>query len=175
MTRGGQMSRELNPDLFPELNRPVLKPERETDTTVAPVRSEEWRLLVAQVDQIKRKFKEQEAKLEMLNSRVTEVVGASKVKFERLAGVSQRLDEMVRSGLQDLATKQSQMMGRLNERKVGDAKIQELVDRHNQLVQTFEARLVQMQKLISEQEMQLMTSRAELKEAQREIARLKRL
>lgn len=175
MTRGGHMSRELNPDLFPEVNRPALKPERETDTTVAPVRSEDWRLLVAQVDQLKRKFKEQEAKLELLGSRVTEVAGASKVKFERLAGVSQRIDEMVRTGMQDLATKQSQMMGRLNERKVGDAKIQELVDRHNQLVQSFEARLVQMQKLISEQEMQLMSSRAELKEAQREIARLKRL
>ncbi len=58
---------------------------------------------------------------------------------------------------------------------MSDAKIQELVDRHNQLVQSFEVRITQMQKVMAEQEMQLMTSRSELKEAQRELARMKRL
>ncbi len=168
------MSRELNPELFPEMAKPAVT---EGAPSAAPMtgRDEEWKLLVSQVEFMRRKFKEFEARLEMTGSRLNEFANASKQKFDRMHGVAQRLDEMVKTGLQDFNTKQSQLISKINERKVGDAKIQELVDRHNQLVQSFELRLGQMQKLISEQEMQLMSSRAELKEAQREIARMKRL
>ncbi|MGE0762637.1 MAG: hypothetical protein AB7N80_05110 [Bdellovibrionales bacterium] len=171
------MSRELNPELFPDLPRTTQAgPEPRLGGSAAMTgRDEEWRLLVTQVDFMRRKFKEFEARLELTSSRLNEFANATKLKFERLNGVTQRLDEMVKAGLQDLNGKQSQLISKVNERKVGDAKIQELVDRHNQLVQSFELRLGQMQKLISEQEMQLMGSRTELKEAQREIARMKRL
>lgn len=136
---------------------------------------EEWRLIVTQVDFLRRKFKEFDSKLELTNSRLNEFATSTKLKFERVTGTTQRLDEIIKSGLQDLNGKQSQLISKVNERTVGDAKIQQLVDRHNHLIQTFEQRMNQLQKVMNEQEMQLMSSRAELKEAQREIARLKRL
>ena len=171
------MSRELNPELFPEMiKKAAQRPVSTTDEgTLAPIRSEEWRILVGQVDFLKRKLKEFDARIETTNSRLNEFASATKLKFERINSSNQRLDEMIKNTLQDLNTKQSQIISRVNERKVGDAKIQDLVDRHNQLVLSFEVRLNQMQKLVSEQEMHLMSSREELKEAQREIARLKRV
>lgn len=170
------MSRELNPELFPDLPKPIsANPESKGGAPLMTGRDEEWKLLLNQVDFLRRKFKEFESRLELTTSRLNEFANASKLKFERVTGITQRLDEMVKGSLLDMNNKQSQLISKVNERKVGDAKIQELVDRHNQLVQNFELRLSQMQKLISEQEMQLMSSRAELKEAQREIARMKRL
>lgn len=171
------MSRELNPDLFPDLPRTSAQSEARSSSnmTVMPGREEEWRLLLSQVDFLRRKFKDFEARLELTGSRLNEFATATKLKFERTTGATQRLDEMVKTGFQDLNGKQSQLISKVNERTIGDAKIQQLVDRHNQLVQSFELRLSQMQKLMSEQEMQLMSSREELKEAQREIARLKRM
>lgn len=170
------MSRELNPELFPELVRSEPRsPMPSVQVEAANLKTEDWRLLVGQFELLKRKFKEYEARLETTNTRLTDFVNATKAKYERLAGMTQRLEEMAKSSLQDLAAKQSQLMSRVNERKLSDNKVEELVDRHNQLVQNFELRLAQMQKVLGEQEMQLMASRAELKEAQREFARMKRL
>jgi hypothetical protein len=170
------MTRELNPELFPELQKKERPAVAEPQAgAAAGERNEDFRLLLAQFEMLKRKFKEYEARLETTNTRMNDFVNATKAKYDRLAGMTQRLEEMAKASLQDLANKQSQLMSKVNERKVGDTKIQELVDRHNQLVLNFEQRMAQMQKVVSEQEMQLTVSRAELKEAQREFARMKRL
>lgn len=169
------MSRELNNDLFPEVKPVEKKTPEQASAALSRARDEQLREVVMQVEQLKRRHKEMEAKVENTNMRLNEFANTTKVKFERLVGITQRLDEMIKSNVQDMVTKQSQMASKLNERKVGDAKIQELVDRHNQLVQSFEVRLLQMQKVVAEQEMQLMSSRSELKEAIREMARLKRV
>lgn len=153
----------------------MLPAETRSDASHAGPKDEEFRMMVSQFELLKRKMKEQEARIEMTNSRLTEFVGAAKVRFERLAGMHQRLEELVKANLQDLTNKQAQVISRINERKVGDAKIQELVDRHNQLVQNFELRMSQLQKVVAEQEMQLITSRSELKDATQEIMRLKRI
>lgn len=170
------MSRELNPEFFPEARRSAL-PSQESKNKIEspPVAAEDFRLLASQVEMLKRRYKESEARLETTNTRLNDLINGSKVRFERLLGNLQRMDEMAKTAIQDLNQKQSQLASRINERRVGDAKIQELVDRHNQLVQSFEVRITQMQKVMAEQEMQLMTSRSELKEAQRELARMKRL
>jgi len=61
------------------------------------------------------------------------------------------------------------------ERRLQDNKIQEMVDRHNQVLQVYETRLSKVQKLVHEQEVQLMGAKGALEEARREIVRLKRL
>ena len=176
------MSRELNPDLFPEVKRVESPPDSEKgqgwargEPSVALAKEEDLRILSGQVELIKRRLKEHESRMETANTRLNDFINAVKGKFDRVSGFAQRLEEFAKSGMNDLNLKQAQVLSKLNERKVSDAKIQELVDRHNQLVQSFELRLTQMQKVIAEQEIQLMSSRAELKEAQRELARIKRL
>jgi hypothetical protein len=175
------MSRELNPDLFPELQREARSsvsmpdPRLEPHGATSGMREQDWRLLLGQFDLLKRKFKEYESRLETTNTRLSDFINSTKAKYDRLAGMTQRLEEMAKASIQDLSMKQSQLISKVNERKLSDTKVQELVDRHNQLVQNFEQRLNQMSKVIAEQELQLMASRAEIKEAQREFVRLKRL
>ncbi len=181
------MTRELNPELFPELaraqDRNSMTNDHRNDVGMVSsqlgqgpqVRPEDHRLLSAQVTMLQRKFKEYEARLETTNTRMNDFVNSTKAKYDRLAGMTQRLEEMAKTSFQDMAAKQSQLISKVNERKLTDTKIQELVDRHNQLVVNFEQRMSSLQKIVAEQEMQLMASRAELKEAQREFARMKRL
>ncbi len=135
---------------------------------------EEFKILLGQLEHMKRRVKETEAKMDMLTSRVSELVGGIKMKFEKANGGQSRFEDYVRQALHDLAEKYSQMAGKISEKKMSDSKIQEMIDRHNQMVHNFDVRLNQLQKVISEQELQLMTSRAELKEAQRELARNRR-
>ena len=59
--------------------------------------------------------------------------------------------------------------------KFSEHKINELVDRHNQMIQAFETRMIKMQRVINEQELQLHNSKAALNEARREIEKLKKL
>jgi hypothetical protein len=65
-------------------------------------------------------------------------------------------------------------VSRLNERKLSENVVKEMVDRHGQVVQTFETRLQQFQKVMADQEMQLMHARSELKQALLELERLKK-
>ena len=127
------------------------------------------------MDALRRRQKEQEAKVEGLESRMSEFMSVCKARIERVGSALQRLEEFFKTSLQDLKSKHAAVSGRLNERKVADSKIEDLVHRHTQTVQNFEVRVSQLQKVISEQELQLMNSKAALKEAQREIARLKKL
>lgn len=171
------MSRELNPQLFsePRLNNmPASSDASALGSTKLQVSNEEWALILAQIEHLKRKITDHDSKLEVFNSKIQELVGGLKIRFERLISGQQRLDEQVRLSVHDLATKYAQLAGKLNEKKNSDSKIQDLIDRHTQLVHGFETRLLQLQKIISEQELQLMTSRAELKEAQKELMKLKR-
>jgi hypothetical protein len=63
----------------------------------------------------------------------------------------------------------------VNERKVSEGVVKEMVERQSSLIQTFEVRMQQLQRVISEQELQLMNARSELKEALQELSRLKKL
>ena len=87
----------------------------------------------------------------------------------------QRQDAQLQANTQDVHNKLAKVVSRLNERLTSDSKIEELMDRQQQVLQGFELRLSQMQKIITEQELMLAAARSELKEAQREITRLKRL
>ncbi|MCB0411335.1 MAG: hypothetical protein KDD22_02345 [Bdellovibrionales bacterium] len=175
------MSRELNQNLF---NTP---PRRSSSTasatgiekpigTVKPstesVHLEEYQLLMHNFEAMKRKMKDLEFKIEGMSSRMTEIASALKARIERTAGVSHRVEEIAKIGLQDMAQKHAQLTSKIAERRVNDTKVEELVDRHNQVLNQFEVRMGQMQRVISEQEMQLLNSRSALQEALKEIARL---
>jgi hypothetical protein len=172
---GRHMSRELNPDLFPDSQKMARPRDTALPMDSAGASDVALKAMARQFELVKRSVKEMESRLEATNIRLNEFINAVKGRYDRLTGGLQRLEELTKSGLRDLIDRHAQMASRLNDRKVGDAKIQELVDRHNQLVQNFEIRLAQVQKIVGEQEMQLMSSKSELREAQKELVRMKRL
>jgi len=175
------MSREIHRDLFGGSLRPS------TDTTTSQksqsidfspsfeVREEDWRLVIHQLEQLKRKNQDLESKLEALSSRTMDLLRGAKTRIERVGAATQRVEEAVKLKFQEMAGKVSMLTSKVTERKVADAKIEELIERHNLALQNFELRTQQLQKLISEQQMQLMGYKSALSEAQREISRLKRI
>lgn len=176
------MARELQPDIFGDLRPadmasepsmalrlPWSSGERPAPMPQTPsfMREEDWRTLVGQVDQLKKRMSEVESSQMQVQNRQNELIQATKVRIERVMGSCQRMDEVVKSFTTELADKMSAMQLRLNERKLADHKVQELVDRHTSMIQTYEVRLSALQKLLSEQEMLLMNARAALQEFRR--------
>ena len=167
------MARELNRDLFMEKLKEDLQA---TIPAASPhARAEEVKHLSLHVENLSRRMKELESRIEQMTSRNEDMMNGNKQRFERVQGHFHRQGEMIQTGLNDVNEKMAHLASRVNERRVSENQIKELVERHQQMVQTFEVRMQQMQKVMSEQELQLMNARAEIKEAVREIARLKKL
>jgi len=175
------MSRELNRDLFGEINNSSLpnsrptarKPEMPSMGGMTGVTSEDVKLLGYQVETMAKKVKEFEARMETLASKWEEFSGTAKLRFERIQGSFQRQSETLQSNFRDIHSKIATVASRTNERKIIETTTQEMMDRHNQMVLSFEARLQALQKTMSEQEYQLLNTKSELKDALKEIARLK--
>lgn len=187
------MARELQPDIFgdftpPEILAPPPMRSPSTPTQSIPehpsqrlpwatdrhappsgfaVQEEDWRSMVALVDQLRKRMSELESEQTALQNRQNEIIQATKVRIERMMGACQRMDEAMKSFTSESSEKLSAMQVRLNERKLSDHKVQELVDRHTSMIQSYEVRLNGLQRIMSEQEMQLMNARAALEEAQR--------
>lgn len=167
------MARELNRELFGGGPRTEEAPQQ--GSTPAFAKADEVRVLHLHLEALSKRMKEFESRTEVMTTKVEDVVKQNKQRFERVQGHFQRQSEMVQNGFNDINAKIAQVVSRVNERKVSENAIKEMVDRHAQVVQSFEVRMQQLQRVIGEQELQLMNARNELKEALHELARLKKL
>lgn len=170
------MARELNIDLLNSLKGM----ESSLDADAKPAaptyaKADELRVAHLHIEALNKRLKEFESRLEVMTSKVDEMTKQNKVRFERVQGHFQRQTELLTNGLSDVHSKIAQVVSRVNERRVEDNIVKEMVERHAHVVTTFETRMQQLQKVISEQEMQLMGARSELRAAIQEIARLKKL
>jgi TolA-binding protein len=95
-------------------------------------------------------------------------------RMERFQQGLSRLETSHNGLATEAGQKIQQINNKLAERKALDMKIQEMVDRHNNIIKSFEVRLNHMQKLLAEKEAQTAAAFAALNEAKMEIARLKR-
>ena len=168
------MPRELNPELF-GAQKPAPEPVSASPSQPKWLKEEDGKVLALRLEALRKKVKELEAALETQNGRQKDGQEGLKGRFDRIQQHMQRQDSQIQANTQDVHNKLAKVVSRLNERLTSDAKIEELMDRQQQVIQGFELRLSQMQKIINEQELMLAAARSELKEAQREITRLKRL
>ena len=150
------MARTLNPQLFGSTSAPTASAN--TD-------------LIGQV--AVRKVRDVEIQVETLDQKIEKWVQILDSKIQKLQAGQKSLADQMKMMSDHFTQQTSTLHNRLNERRAADAKVQELVDRHNQLVHNFELRLSQLQKLSSEQEMKLMTYQATYDEVLREIRGLK--
>jgi chromosome segregation ATPase len=175
------MARELNRELFANrmgadaqgTNQNPAQGQNAPQTHYA--KAEDIRQLYLHVESVSKRLKEFETALTQIRTKQDSGSEQSKMRFERVQGHFQRQTEMVQTSFSDIHQKIAQVVSRLNERRLSENVVKEMVDRHSQAVQAFEVRLQQVQKVISEQEMQLMNARSELREALQELAKLKRL
>jgi len=169
------MARELNRELFGQRSSSAEVDPQTPPPTPAYAKADEVRVLHLHIETLSRRMKEFESRVESMFTKVEELSAQNKQRFERVQGHFQRSGEMVKNSMTEVHNKIAQVVSRLNERKISEGVVKEMVDRHSNVVQTFETRLQQFQKVMSDQEMQLMHARSELKQALLELSRLKKL
>jgi hypothetical protein len=106
---------------------------------------------------------------------VNELIKGNSSKFDRQQALLTRMEQSHNGLAVEAGQKITQLSQKLNERKGLDLKIHEMVDRHNNVIKSFEVRMNHLQKLLAEKEAQMISSQTALNEAKMELARLKRL
>ena len=157
------MSREFNPDIFGS-NNGELNLQNKIQNEVS----------ASGVEALKRKVREQDSALLKLTQRVDKLTMALEQKTVQHQHGLRNLEAQSKAATQELSKKLHSLVAKFTERRVSDAKTQELIDRHNQMVQNFELRMTNMTKLTSDMEMKLMGYQANMNEIVREIRHLKR-
>lgn len=171
--------RELNQELFTEPQ--VANPKTgNVDPRMPSMQNrnkltEFHREVLSQIDGLRRRIKELENNNEQSQNRFNHFAKTVISKMERLQGAYQKVEDTVKTHSSDVANKFSTIVSKVSEKKQAEAKIQEMIDRHQQVIVTFEARLKQLQKFNSEQEMKILNYQSIMNEMRQEIIKLKRL
>jgi hypothetical protein len=167
------MQKELNPELFGE-KRVAKSVAMESAANLNAVNSGSYLNTDRQIFELKT---QNQALVEQLNkvvATVNELIKATNVKQERHQSLLNRLEQSHNGLAMETGQKLSQLSNKVNERKALDMKVQEMVDRHNNVIKSFEVRMNHMQKLLAEKEAQTLSAQTALNDAKMEIARLKR-
>lgn len=186
-------SRELNPQLFgtkstvEKIGQPVDPSQPaagimggrpasvETSARQVPYPPIDVKALEHQIGTMKVALLQIDKRTEALTSKVDELARTTHARLERFGQTLARFEEQQGRITHESGMKLAQVVAKVNEQKLTDQKVQELVDRHNHIIRNFENRLLSLQRLVSEQEMALHNAQTNLEEARNEIMRLKRL
>ena len=179
------MHRELDPSLFksPE-DQKTSENNIQGQKTSSPM-SHQWsensmgfqQLEINELkQQLKLSQKRQDAldeKISKLSSQSFEAIKTNFHKLERLSKEFARIDEFQKKLYEEFHKNFASMNSKINEKRMNDSKVEELLDRQNMVIRNFENRLASLQRILSEKEGQLMNYANLLRDAQREMDRLK--
>ena len=179
--------RELNPALFGDRSvvaDPFAGPDtRYTAASVMGAAANEsgrtvpyppidYRTLEGDLKSLRTALVQMDKRTEMLALKMEELARSVHTRMERLGQKLQSFEESQNKAQNETAQRFSMVVAKVNERKVTDVKIQDMMDRHNTIVRNFENRLTSLQRLVSEQQMSLHNAQAALEESRAEISRL---
>lgn len=100
---------------------------------------------------------------------------SGQLKTEKMAQKIQLFEERLNMIQREAQAKWAELAGRLKERAMNEAKVEALMERHNQIIQNFEVRLNQAQKIIENQSLNIVKQQDVIDESRRQIERLKKL
>lgn len=169
-------SKELNPELFGEIN--FIEPSRSKNTLLdvmkvgAPLEPLNFD---DEVQTAKKELTDFRHEVHQLKNEHHENTQNTKLRLDRLQISLSRLEQTHNNFVQEMAEKVHQMSLRFNDQKKYDQKVQELIDRHSSLLKGYEVRMNQMQKILSHKESELVEVHALLNDAKMELARMKRI
>lgn len=113
-------------------------------------------------------------KVNALGEQINELSRILALKTERMSIKIKLLEERQQAFVEEFQQKMTSMNVKLSDRPRVDIMVQEIIERHNQVVRTFENRLGQLKRVVENQEVELLKAMNELSEARKELARLKR-
>lgn len=175
------MPRELNPDLFGMRKMtatvgigPSSSQVGTSGTIDMPSLSPKPPGDIETTEAFRRKIRELENQIQVLNQRMEKMAAHIEQKMQHHQNSQKSLEMSIKNSFQEVAKNQAATTSKMTQSRVSDAKIQDMVDRHNQLVLGFEQRMIAAQKVTSEQEMKLMTYQSTIDEILREIRNFRR-
>lgn len=164
------MHKELNPDLFVE------KKNSKSTSADSNAHGESAQMGIdRQIFELRMQNHSLTEQLNKLTAAMNEFSKNANMKLDRHQQSLQRLEQNQTNVIFETGQKFNQMNQKVAERKVSDAKIHEMVERHNNIVKSFEVRMNHLQKLLAEKDAQTNTMHTALNETKMELARLKRL
>ncbi len=186
------MRRELNPSIFgtnPPSSADREGPESGSSPAVQPqynympvsnsqqvgLGSADAQIISVQIEGLKEKIKQLVHRTQTQDAIIEELVGSSQIKFERFKQAFHRVEEFVKNNINELNGRFGKLNSRIVSQNYNDSKLEQMMQKHNEIILAFEAKLSKVQKVMSDQEIQLMNYKGALEEARHEIARLKRL
>lgn len=179
------MQRELNPRLFGNPSAPSESTGLSSPSTSVMGATEEAprrvpyppvdvKSLEMAIASLKGAMIQMERRTETIAFKMEELARTVHARLERFSQAIVRVEDLQTKSQQEASGRFAMIVQKVNERKINDGKVQDLVDRHNTIVRNFENRLTSLQRLTSEQQLALHNAQAALIEATNEIARLKR-
>jgi chromosome segregation ATPase len=169
-----QMRKELNPGLFAGASANPEGLIELKSTSAYDISGVELSSLNPAND-LKRLEKKVENITQESRVKHEEMLKAVQTRFEAFVQKLTALESKFEALSQDIRSKHSVLSGKVTERHMTDMKTQALIDRHTQLLRQFEQRVAGLQRVIEEQEYQIMNYKAALDESRKEMARMKRL
>lgn len=166
------MNKELNPELFGE-KKVAKTPALENPISMGTA-GNNYLNTDRQIFELRAQNQTLADQLNKVVATVNEMIKTSNMKFDKHAALLSRMEQSHNGLANEAGQKITQLAQRVNERKSLDLKVQEMVDRHNNVIKSFEVRMNHLQKLLAEKEAQMISAQAALNEAKMEIARLKR-
>ncbi len=170
------MQKELNPELFGD--KKIMKSSNlvgaENSNSMANSQNN-FLNTDRQIFELKSQNQMLADQMNKIVATVNELIKNNSSKFDRQQALLTRMEQSHNGLAVEAGQKITQLSQKLNERKGLDLKIQEMVDRHNNVIKSFEVRMNHLQKLLAEKEAQMISGQAALNEAKMELARLKRL
>jgi hypothetical protein len=167
------MNKELNPELFGEKKTP--KATYADPSGTMGTGSAAYLNTDRQIFELKAQNQALAEQLNKVIATVNELIKTTNIRFDKQTQITNRLEQNHNGLATEAGQKITQLIQRTQERKTLDLKVQEMVDRHNNVLKSFEVRMNHMQKLLAEKDNLLAASQTALNDAKMEIARLKRL
>lgn len=90
---------------------------------------------------------------------------------QKVSMIEKRLDQYIQESHINI----SKISSRVNEKGLQETKVESLIERHNQVLLSFEKRMSQLAKYIEEKDAHILLLQGQLEESRKELFRLKRL
>jgi chromosome segregation ATPase len=182
------MSRELTPILTEKMPAPTATPSPAPSipmpitprTQVPTATHDDLRVLSYQLEVMQKRVKDLESReemntrMEMLASRWEEFLSTAEYRFQKIQAQFQKQHELYKAHFRDLQSKIAVAMGWMKERSEADNSLYENMEEQRQSIQAFEVRLQQWQKVVSEQELQLLNEESDKNRIEKMQAHLQR-
>lgn len=129
--------------------------------------------LQSDMESLSQAYKKVALRISQMESRWEERHLSVLKKVEKLTHGLQRSESYLVQFRKDVAQMAQDLRQRVSDRRISDARLEDLLERHNSVLQQFEVRIMGLQKHLQDKDLQLINYAEGLKEARKEMARLR--